>query len=95
MEHARLLIFCNGGKERTFILSADWMTRNLDRRVEVGAPIFDKSIQQKLKAFFEIQWNDNVKARDLTVFGKNNYVHGNSDEIEMRSQTALYDFYKE
>lgn len=93
LEHARMAIFCNGGIEKIYILSADWMTRNLDRRVEVGVPIFDKGIQRTLKKVFEIQWSDNVKARDLTIFGQNNYVT-KKQEIPCRSQLALYDFYK-
>lgn len=93
LEHARLVIFHNGGDEQIFILSADWMTRNLDRRVEVGVPILDDSIKSTLKTYFEIQWSDNVKARDLTDFGKNNYVKS-KDNKECRSQTALYNYYK-
>ncbi len=93
LEHSRLFIFNNGGDNQVYISSADWMTRNLDRRIEVAVPIMDKKIKQTLKDFFDIQWNDNVKARDLTVFGKNNYVpKGRSKPC--RSQIALYDFYK-
>lgn len=93
LEHARLAIFYNDGDEQIFILSADWMTRNLDRRVEVGTPILDKDIRETLKTFFDIQWSDNVKARDLTVFGKNNYIAANNDK-SIRAQTLLYDYYK-
>lgn len=94
LEHARLIIFGNGGVEKTYILSADWMTRNLDRRVEVGVPILDKSIQKTLKDFFNIQWSDNVKARVTDIDGKNNYVQYNSGE-KIRSQIELYNYYKE
>lgn len=94
LEHARLLIFCNDGDEQAFIMSADWMTRNLDRRVEVAVPILDKSIKNMLKTYFEIQWADNVKARDLSIFGENNYIQPKKDEI-CRSQTALYEYYKQ
>lgn len=52
LEHARLILFYNGGKEKAFILSADWMTRNLSRRVEVGIPIQDKTILNTLKIHF-------------------------------------------
>ncbi|MDR0823537.1 MAG: polyphosphate kinase 1, partial [Prevotella sp.] len=69
LEHARLAIFCNDGDEKVYIMSADWMTRNLDRRVEIGVPIFDDKIKRTLMDFFDIQWSDNEKARDLTVFG--------------------------
>lgn len=93
LEHARLAIFGNDGDPRSLIMSADMMPRNLDRRVEVGVPLLDKSIQKTLRQVFDIQWNDNVNARDLNVFGVNNYVpHDNSNA--RRSQTELYDFYK-
>lgn len=93
LEHARMAIFHNNGDEKVYIMSADWMTRNLDRRIEVGVPIMDKKIRETLKDFFDIQWSDNVKARDLTVFGSNNYVEKRG-EPSCRSQMALYDFYK-
>lgn len=92
LEHARVYIFCHGGEERTLIGSADLMTRNLDRRVEVLTPILDKNIRRLLMKVFDIQWNDNVKARDLSDQIGNKYIEGNGDS--MRSQVELYDFYK-
>ena len=94
LEHARLAIFANGGEETIYIMGADWMTRNLDRRVEVGIPIKDEKIKQTLRGFFDIQWEDNEKARDLTVLGSNRYVD-KGDNPPCRSQIALFDFYKE
>lgn len=94
LEHSRLIIFHNGGNEQAYIGSADWMTRNLDRRVEVAVPILDKSIKETLKSFFDIQWSDNVKARNLKDFGDNNYVEKKHKDKAVRSQTVLYDFYK-
>jgi len=94
LEHARMVIFGNGGDEKTYILSADWMTRNLDRRVEVGIPIIDKSIQKTLKDVFKIQWSDNVKARLTDSDGVNSYVQSDSD-IKIRSQVELYNYYLE
>ena len=91
LEHARLMIFCNGEKEKIYIGSADWMNRNLNRRVEVAIPVTDKKIRETLKTFFDIQWHDNVKARDLSSFA-NNYIH--NDAPRLRSQTALYDYYE-
>lgn len=93
LEHARLAIFANGGEETVYIMSADWMTRNLDRRVEVGIPITDEKIKRTLRGFFDIQWADNEKARDLTIFGSNRYVD-KGNNLPCRSQIALYDFYK-
>ncbi|MBK5721583.1 polyphosphate kinase 1 [Dysgonomonas sp. Marseille-P4677] len=93
LEHARLAIFHNDGDEKVYIMSADWMNRNLDRRVEVGTPILDKKIKQSLKEVFNIQWADNEKARDLTVFGRNIYVEKGKNK-PCRSQIELYDYYK-
>jgi len=93
LEHARLTVFCNDGEELFFISSADWMTRNLDRRVEVAAPILDKKIRQTLKSFFQIQWADNIKARTLSASGDNEYVEREDNEI-CRSQVALYGYYE-
>ena len=93
LEHARMAIFCGGGEEKIFILSADWMTRNLNRRIEVGTPIYDPAIRRQLKKVFEMQWNDNVKARDMAVFGANEYVAG-GERKRCRSQLALHEFYK-
>ena len=93
LEHARLFIFCNDGAERIYIGSADWMSRNLDRRVEVCTPILDKRIQQLLRKVFAIQWADNVKARNLADQEHNSYVQHASNEPACRSQTELYDYY--
>lgn len=93
LEHARLAIFCNNGDQKVYIMSADWMNRNLDRRVEVGTPILDKKIKQKLIDVFNIQWSDNEKARDLTIFGSNEYVE-QGDNPPCRSQMVLFDYYK-
>ena len=63
LEHTRFMIFCDGGNNKTYISSADWMTRNLDNRVEVTCPIFDKEIKDEIMDVFKIYWNDNVKSR--------------------------------
>jgi polyphosphate kinase len=94
LEHARLAIFHNGGDERIFILSADWMTRNLDRRVEVGTPILDPRVRKIVKGVFDLQWADNVKARDLALLERNRYVPRGEKE-SCRSQMALYTFYSD
>jgi polyphosphate kinase len=92
LEHARLMFFCNGGDETVYISSADLMTRNLDRRVEVAAPVLDKRLREELHCFFETQWADSVKARDLAFPEENRYVSAASAE-PVRAQAALYDFY--
>ncbi len=91
LEHPRVFIFCNGGDPKIYISSADWMTRNLDNRVEVGTPIYDKDIKQELIDTFEISWRDNVKAR---IFNQDqNNVYRNNDLPKLRSQFAIYDYY--
>jgi polyphosphate kinase len=92
LEHARLMIFYNGGDETVYISSADLMTRNLERRVEVAAPVQDKCLKKELKRFFEIQWSDNTKARDLASLDENSYVP-TVDSAHIRAQEALYAYY--
>ena len=89
LEHARMMIFANGGKEKHFILSADLMTRNLDRRIEIGVPIQDNSIKKLLTKYFDTQWKDNVKARSLEYYGENEQVKTPS-ENQYRAQDELY-----
>ncbi|HEY4285981.1 MAG TPA: polyphosphate kinase 1 [Puia sp.] len=91
LEHARIFIFHNGGREKTYISSADWMVRNLDHRVEVTCPILDESIQQELKEILEIQLSDNVKARWLDNELLNKYKRDNL-ENKVRSQIEIYNY---
>ncbi len=95
LEHARMMIFNNGGKPQSFILSADLMTRNLDRRVEVGTLIKDKGIEKTLRDYFDIQWRDNVKARLITSSFRNDYVKGKNPDERHRSQEELYNYFAE
>ena len=74
LEHSRFLIFCNGGNEQIYISSADIMPRNLDRRIEVTCPVFDKYIKCEIQNIFEIQWKDNVKARIFDETQSNKFV---------------------
>ena len=80
LEHARVWVFYNGGKEKVYISSADWMVRNLDHRVEASCPILDESIKKELKDILDIQLQDNVKARMLDNTLSNDYVHNESQE---------------
>lgn len=93
LEHGRIYIFHNGGEERVFMGSADWMNRNLNRRIEVLAPIFDEDIKQELKDILHIQLNDNVKARVQDYTQKNKYVH-NDKKHKIRSQYEIYNYLK-
>ena len=94
LEHARILVFCNEGDELYFISSADWMPRNLDRRIEVTAPIYSPEIKQELKDILEIQLRDNTKARMVNEVQDNPYKPRNSDEMPYRSQEVTYQYYK-
>lgn len=91
LEHPRIYIFENAGVPRVFISSADWMTRNLDYRVEITCPIYDSEIQKELIDTFEICWSDNVKARKITEKQDNEYRRNNKPPL--RAQFALYDYY--
>ncbi len=91
LEHPRVFIFGKGESAKVFISSADWMTRNLDYRVEVGCPIYDEDIKQELIDTFEISWNDNVKARIFSESQDNAYRKSSLPKI--RSQFAMYDYY--
>ncbi len=91
LEHARVIIFKNEGKERVFISSADWMVRNLDHRIEVAVPIMDKNIKKELIDIIKIQLKDNVKARKLDNNLSNYYVADN-DKDELRSQIEIYKY---
>jgi polyphosphate kinase len=91
LEHARLFIFHNEGDEQVYISSADWMVRNLDHRVEVTCPINDNRIKKTLIDLFNIQLNDNVKARILDNELRNEYVKSDS-EPKIRSQEEIYNY---
>ena len=90
LEHARVMIFHNEGKEKIYISSADWMVRNLDHRIEVAVPVFDNAIKKELKDIIKIQLQDNVKARLLDEQLLNRYVDTNGKKI--RSQIETYNY---
>ncbi|MEL7270137.1 MAG: polyphosphate kinase 1 [Bacteroidota bacterium] len=94
LEHPRLFIFGNGGDPHCYISSADWMTRNLDFRVEVGCPIYDDDIKQELLDTFDISWRDNLKARIFSEKQDNAYRQRGINEAELRSQFELYYYYQ-
>ncbi|MEM9075939.1 MAG: polyphosphate kinase 1 [Bacteroidota bacterium] len=94
LEHGRIYLFENGGMEKMYIGSADWMTRNLDRRIEVLTPILDQDVFQELKDILNIQLSDNVKARILDAKDTNQKIAKQSNEPEVRSQYAIYDYLK-
>ncbi|MDF1564634.1 MAG: polyphosphate kinase 1 [Deltaproteobacteria bacterium] len=79
LEHSRILVFFNGGDEKVYLTSADWMPRNLDRRLEVGCPIYDEEIKKELLAFLDFHRRDTQKARLL---------HGKRLKNELRSEVS-------
>ncbi len=91
LEHTRLFVFANDGDPKVYISSADWMTRNLDYRVEVGCPIYDEDIKKELVDTFEICWKDNTKARIFTE--KQDNAYRKTRGSKSRSQFATYDYY--
>jgi polyphosphate kinase len=91
LEHARVWIFHNGGKEKVYISSADWMVRNLDHRVEASCPIYDEKLKKELKDILNIQLRDNVKARWLNNELNNDYILPTDDSI-IRSQLETYKY---
>lgn len=91
LEHARVMIFHNLGKEKVYISSADWMVRNLDHRVEAAIPILDPAIAAELKDIIHIQLRDNVKARMLDNELSNNYV-SSAGKRKIRSQVETYHY---
>lgn len=94
LEHARVMYFYNKGSEELYISSADWMTRNLDYRIEAAAKITQKNIKKELKELLEIQLNENVKARILDKNLRNEYVKSEKKSTEIRSQIETYKYLK-
>lgn len=91
LEHFRAYIFHNGGDELVYIGSADWMKRNLSKRIEVVFPIFDDNIKRKIKHIIEFQLSDNLKARIIDKDNNNNYKK--DDEVGVfRSQEKIYKY---
>lgn len=95
LEHARIFIFGNGGEEKVFIGSADWMKRNLSRRVEVITPIFDEDVKKQLREIVDMQWRDNTKARYISGTNSNGYRKPEKGEEQFRAQDDTYAYFKE
>ncbi|NNC49454.1 MAG: polyphosphate kinase 1, partial [Flaviramulus sp.] len=91
LEHSRVYIFGDNSETKLYISSADWMTRNIENRVEVSCPIYDEDIKKEIIDTFNISWNDNVKARLLNDSQENIYRVDGKEKV--RSQFAMYDYY--
>jgi polyphosphate kinase len=93
LEHSRFMIFHNNGNPHYYLTSGDWMERNLDKRIEVGCPVYQKDIQQELQLIFDTQWKDNVKARIIDKKQLNRHVE--TTDPTMHSQQWLQEHYHE
>ena len=92
LEHSRLFYFSNGGDEEFYAASADWMPRNLDRRVELMFPITSEEGREKFRKMFEFLLSDNVKARVLNSDGTYNLKKRKKNEELIQSQEASYQY---
>jgi polyphosphate kinase len=93
LEHARIYIFGNAGIPEVYISSADFMTRNIDARVEVTCPIYDQDIKNELIDNFDLGWKGNVKARYHSSKLDNKYKVRNDNPI-FRAQLETYKYYQ-
>lgn len=93
LEHARVFIFHNGGDELTYLSSADWMERNLSYRIETIFPVYAPSLRRDIRAFIDLQLNDNVKARIIDAENRNEYLRTGSD-LPVRTQLETYFYLK-
>ena len=89
LEHSRIFIFANGGEEKYYLSSGDWMFRNLDARSEVAVPVYDKDIQRHLRQYITIQLKDNTKARIVSKAQDNSYVQSVGGK-SVRAQDDIY-----
>ncbi len=91
LEHSRIYIFGTGDRRRVYISSADFMTRNTERRVEVAAPLLDRSIADRAVEIFETMLRDNVKAREQGSDGIYHHVEPKQGEPRLNSQIYFYE----
>lgn len=100
LEHARILAFCNNDQPEYFISSADWMTRNLDHRVEVSVPIYDPRLRDQLAHYLQCQESDNVKLRVIDRDLKNHYASARKSDDQkptkpFNAQEELYRYFEQ
>src|SRR5690554_547505 len=94
LEHARVWIFHNDGEEEIYLSSADFMNRNLDKRVEVSFPIFDPGIKEQIKKIIHLQLSDTTKAREVNTDDKNRYIRTSSNRKGHHAQLETYLYFK-
>ena len=93
LEHARVHIYCNGGNELIYLTSADFMTRNIDTRVEVGFPVYDEDLKKEVRDMINLQLQDNTKSREINSHNTNKY-HKTSSDLPHRAQVDTYNYLK-
>lgn len=93
LEHSRIFIFANGGEEKIYLGSADWMPRNLDHRIEVITPVYDSAIKGEMKRIVEYGLKDTLQGRIVDGAGDNLFWSEETEEAPFRSQEALYNYY--
>ena len=91
LEHSRMFVFHADGAEKLYLSSADWMTRNLNRRVEVAFPIYDQDVRDELRHVLDLQCADNTKARIIDEHQRNDFSRA-TQEAPARSQFDTYRF---
>lgn len=91
LEHPRVMVFENAGEKKVFISSADWMTRNMEHRIEVGCPIYDPTLIKQIVDILEIQFKDTLKARVIDKEQSNKYVR-RGNRKKLRSQVEIYNY---
>lgn len=91
LEHPRVVVFENEGQPKVYISSADWMARNMDNRIEVGCPVYDAKLKQRIIDIMEIQFTDTTKARVIDAEQKNAYV-ARGNRRKLRSQVETYNY---
>jgi polyphosphate kinase len=91
LEHSRMFVFHADGAEKLYLSSADWMTRNLNRRVEVAFPIYDEDVRDELRQVLDLQCADNTKARVIDAHQRNDFSHA-TPAAPTRSQFDTYRF---
>ncbi|MEO8887605.1 MAG: polyphosphate kinase 1 [Mucilaginibacter sp.] len=93
LEHARVHIYCNGGNELIYLTSADFMSRNIDSRIEVGFPIYEADIKKEIRDIINIQLSDNTRAREINIHNSNKYRKTHA-ELPVRAQIDIYNYLK-
>ncbi|WP_228730230.1 polyphosphate kinase 1 [Shewanella sedimentimangrovi] len=91
LEHSRVMLFHAGGENKLYLCSADWMSRNIDSRIEVSTPVYDDWLKQMVMDLLSLQFSDNTKARIINKEQSNPYrPRGNRRKV--RSQLAIHQY---